>query len=267
MVTSFITPDSLAAAVSVAVENVQSTPVVETLRRKYLLFGQANPDLEGEKYETAVLYQVKSAEEVGNRFGYGYEIYRLAKWAFAGSQGVETWVLVHPPEEPNGSPSQTFGLIQITANGVLAGTLHLYISGEYVPVRVNDDDTAADIENAIVAAINADRTLFVYGETDFPVSEAANIITKNDGVYGNYVKISFNEGYAQEFPVGVSVVVTQPTGGTGFIIPRDDNFFDILGFNDEQNELYFTDLVISNPGLNTTVFDNLSEWNGTITFF
>lgn len=256
MATSDVTLNSLAAAVSVAVENVRFISLAETLPRKYLLFAQANPDWKDEKYETGQLYPVSSAEEVGNRFGFGYEIHRLAKWAFAGSQGVETWVLI---DLSSGDPA--VGNIQITANGVLAGTLHLYISGEYISVRVNDDDDEIAIEAAIIAAINENKTLFVVASTS--TMAGVDLIGKNDGIYGEFVKISFNEGFAEEFPIGVSVTVVQPTGSTGGLIPTDSNFFNILGIDDEQNELYFTDLVISTPNLNTTILNNISSWNGT----
>jgi phage tail sheath gpL-like len=87
------------------------------------------------------------------------------------------------------------------------------------------------------------------------------VICKNNGIYGEFVKISFNEDFGQEFPVGLSVVVTQPTGASGGIVPGDSNFFNILGLDDEQNEKFFTDLVISTP-YTSTILDRISQWNG-----
>lgn len=255
--TSVLYQNSLAATKAIGVENIPFTSPTDVLPRKILLFGYADPTLDGVSYVSGQLYKVASASEVSAKFGYGHEVSRLAEWSYRGSLGVETWVLAATQ-----SGDKAAGSIQVTASGVLAGTLHLFISGEYVPVAVSNNDTAANIEAAIVASINADLTLSVEASTLAPVADAANTIAKDAGVFGNYTKISFNEQYGQEFPVGVSVVVVQPTGGTGGAIPGDANFFDILGLNDEQNENYFTDLSISTPGLSPNVLDPVSRWNG-----
>lgn len=259
---STLFPNSLAAAVGVGVQNVQFAPIAQTLPRRILIYGFADPSLESVSYEYGKLYRVTSPEGVGAKFGWGYELYRLARWLYKSSGGVETWALACPEEEPNGTPTKASGNIQITASGVLAGTLHMYISGEYVPVLVSNDDADSDIENAIVAAINADKTLYVTGSTTSPTPGAANVICKNKSLYGNYVRITFNEGLDQEFPVGVSAVVTQPSGGTGAIAMDETNFFDILGLNDEQNEKYFTDFVTSSMLADDAALDALSYWNG-----
>jgi phage tail sheath gpL-like len=259
---STIFPSSLAVANAIGVQNIQFKPIAGVLPRKILVYALADPNLEDDTYEVEKLYLTTSPEQVGNQFGFGYELYRLVKWAFLGSQGVELWVIAAEPEEPNGTPSKADGYIQITASGTLAGTLHLYIAGEHVPVSVADGDSASEIETAIVTAVNADRTLNVTGSTSTPVSGAANITSKNKGTYGNFNKITFNEGFAQEFPVGVSAVVVQPVGGTGRISFVYDDFFDILGVDDEQNEKYFTELIQSDTGLEISTLEALSRWNG-----
>lgn len=258
MGTSDINPNSLAAAVSVGVENVQLAPIAETLPRRILIVGKYDKDIDD--IEDWELKLINSADEAGSLYGFGSEIYRLAKWSFLGSQGVETWVCPDPDIATNGTPTRAYGSINVTANGVLAGTLHLYIAGEYIPVRVNDDDTAVDIENAIVAAINDDKTLSVTASTTIPTADQANTISKNRSFFGNYTKISFNENFGQEFPVGVSVSISQPTGGSGSLFI--DDILESLGFNDEQNEKYFTDFVISDHYSVSDVLDDISEWNG-----
>lgn len=258
---STIDVTSLAAATAVGVENVRFAPIAETLPRKLLLVGMGDESLEDVTYVVEKLYQVTSAEQVGSKFGFGCELYRLARWAFIGSQGVETWVIAAPQEDPNGTPNEADGLIQITASGVLAGTLHMYISGEYVPVAVNDNDDADAIESAIVAAINAINTLHVTASTTTPVASAANVTSKNKSSYGNYVKISFNEGFGEEFPTGVSATITQPTGGTG-AYSFTNEIAPVLGENDEQNEKYMTDMVVSDQRLTTAFLNEISTWNG-----
>jgi phage tail sheath gpL-like len=258
VVTSRINQNSLAAAVGVGVENVQFVDVAETLPRKILIVAQYDKDkTDVADYE---LKQIRSSEEAGTLYGFGHEIHRLAIWVFRGSDGVETWVSPDPDVADNGSPTYAYGSINITASGVLAGTLHLYIAGDYVPVKVNDDDTAATIENAIVAAINADKNLPISSSSTTPTPDQVNTKSKDRGVFGNYVRITFNEGFGQEFPVGISVVAVQPAGGTGTI--GFNAVFSVLGENDEQNELYFTELIHSDPDLDTGILDEISEWNG-----
>ncbi len=258
MTTSNITPNSLAAAVSVGVENVRFAPIAETLPRRILLVGKYDRDITD--VEDWKLKRINSADEAGSLYGFGSEIHRLAKWCFLGSQGVETWVCPDPDMGSNGTPTDAYGSINITANGVLAGTLHLYISGEYVPVRVNDDDTASDIENAIVAAINEDKTLSITASTTIPTADQVNTKSKIRSVFSNYTKISFNEDFGQEFPIGVSVIVSQPTGGSGQLF--FSYVLESLGYGDEQNEKYFTDFVPSEHHTETDILDAISKWNG-----
>lgn len=264
MAASTIFPTSLAAAKAIGIENIRFAPIAETLPRKILIIGKYDRDLTDE-IEKWVPRRISSPEEAGGLYGFGTEIYRLAKWVFSGSNGVETWVSPDPDwVYLDTTPDEAWGSISVTATGVLAGTLHLYIAGEYVPVAVNNDDTGEDIENAIVAAINADKTLPVIGSTTIPSSGQANTRSRNRSTYGNYTKITFNEDYGQEFPIGVSVVVVQPTGGTGPLLI--EKTLEKLGLNDEQNENYFTDLVHSDANL-TTALDEISDWNGVGNLF
>jgi phage tail sheath gpL-like len=259
MTTSTISANSLAAAVGVGVENVQFVPVAETLPRKILIAAQYDRTITTIENYTPKL--ITSPEQAGSLYGFGHEIHRLAIWVYRGSQGVETWVSPDPDEATNGSPTDAYGSINITASGVLAGTLHLYVAGDYVPVLVNDDDDAAAIENAIIAAINADKNLPIEANSTTPTPDVVNTKSKDRGVFGNYVKLTFNEDFGQEFPVGVSAVVVQPTGGTGSLAFED--IFAALGENDEQNENYFTELVHSDPDLSTAQLNEISRWNGS----
>jgi phage tail sheath gpL-like len=256
--TSRINPNSLAAATAIGAENVRFVDVTEVLPRKLLI--SAKYDKDKDDVDNWVPRLIRSVEEAGDLYGFGSEVYRLAKWAFTGNQSAEIWVSPDLDFTTNGTATYAYGSINITATGVLADTLHLYISGEYVPVGVNDDDTAEDIENAIVAAINNDKTLPITASTTTPTADQVNTKSKNRSVYGNYVKISFNEGYGQEFPVGVEVAIVQPTGGTGTI--NLEATLDALGLDDEQNENYYTDFIVSDPELSASILDAISEWNG-----
>jgi phage tail sheath gpL-like len=244
---------SLAAAVGVGVKNTQFAPTANTLPRKVLLIGTYD-----ETTKTTIVpdtpYLVTSAADVGDRFGFGFMLHRLAKWSFDGSLGVETWVV---PQAENIAASFAQGTITITATSAIAGTIHLYIAGEYVPVTIADGDDGDAIAAAIDAAIDA--------RSDLPVTATAalNVVTidaKSGGLWGNFIDLSLNWGYGQETPGGItSIVFVQPVGGAG--LPDIQDALDALGTGDDQNLAYFTDM---NHGYmqDTTTLDAINVWNG-----
>ena len=77
---------------------------------------------------------------------------------FANNFANEVWGL--PVAEPAGGTAAT-GTITVTvdAGGHEAGTIHLYIGGQHVPVNIGATDTVNDINVAISAAINEDFDL------------------------------------------------------------------------------------------------------------
>src|SRR5437867_8576925 len=89
-------------------------------------------------------------------FGQGSELSRMFKAYFAGNFANEVWGL--PLAEPLAASAAT-GTITITAAPAAAGTLHLYVAGEHVPINVSTTDTPTTIAAAIAAAINDDVTL------------------------------------------------------------------------------------------------------------
>lgn len=251
---STLASTSLATAVGVGAKNVQFSPSANTLPRKILLIGTWD-----ETTKTSIVantpYLVTSPEDVGDRFGFGFMLHRLARWSFLGSLGIETWAIA---QEENVAASFAQGTITVTATSASAGTIHLYIAGEYVPVTIADSDDGAAIATKINAAITADSTLPVTS------SVSTNIVTvdaKSGGLWGNFVNLSLNRKYGEETPAGVtSIIFVQPTGGAG--LPDIQDALDALGTGDEQNNDYFTDL---NHGYmqDTNTLDVIDVWNGT----
>jgi phage tail sheath gpL-like len=86
-----LSQSSLAAAVGAAVQNVQFQATALNLPRKILIIGTYDPSITSVVDEVPVL--ITSPEDAGTKFGFGFMIHRLAVQAFAGSQGVETWVI------------------------------------------------------------------------------------------------------------------------------------------------------------------------------
>jgi phage tail sheath gpL-like len=245
---------SLAAAVGVGAKNTQFAPTANTLPRKILLIGTYD-----ETTKTSIVadqpYLVTSPEDVGDRFGFGFMLHRLAKWSFLGSLGIETWVV---PQAEDVAANYAQGTITVTATSASAGTLHLYVAGEYVPVTIADGDDGDAIAVAIDAAINADSTLPVTSTV------ALNVVTvdaNSGGLWGNFIDLSLNRLQGQENPAGItSIVFVQPTGGSG--LPDIQDALNALGTGDDQNEDYFTDM---NHGYmqDESTLNTIDVWNGT----
>jgi phage tail sheath gpL-like len=250
---SNITASSLAAANGVGVKNVQFSPSANTLARKILLIGTYD-----ETTKTSIVPDVPllvtSKEDVGDRLGFGFMLYRLAKSAFIGSSGIETWVV---PQEENVAAAFAQGSITVTASSASAGTLYLYIAGESVQVTVADGDDGDAIASSINAAINADNTLPV---TSTVALSVVTVDSKAGGLWGNFINMSLNWGAGEETPADItSIVFVQLTGGSG--LPDIQTALDALGTGDEQNLAYFTDLVHGYMQ-DATTLDDLSIWNG-----
>ena len=64
---------------------------------------------------------------------------------------AEVWAL--PQADPAGTAPSA--ICTVTATGVKSGVIPLYIGGVYVPVAVDDDDTANAIAGKIKDAVNA----------------------------------------------------------------------------------------------------------------
>lgn len=249
--------NSLAAAVGVGIRNVQFLPVAEVLQRKILIMGEYDTSGHPE-IETYKLYQVFSAQDVGDRFGFGNVLHRLSIAAYTGSQGIETWVLPLQQEPANGPGGvRAAGSISFTVGTLQSGYVYLYISGQRLIVPIQSSYSAADIAGVVTAAINNDFTLPV---TASQASNVVNILAKSRSIWGNYVDVSFNWGLGEELPSGLSATITPLSGGNGVDIFT--TALEALGSGDDQNEQYFTDVIVPYPIPITFHIDALSTWNG-----
>jgi phage tail sheath gpL-like len=249
--------NSIASGNFVSAENVVLGISAEVLRRKILLIGTYDPA------ETEVVdevpVQVFSPEDVGDRTGFGFMLHRLAVASFAGSQGVETWMI---PQAETGGAAQATGDIDFTGSaGVLAGTLHLYVAGIYVAVTITAGMTPAQIATAVVAACDADADL---PTTQVVNANAVDFTSKSAGPWGDDISLTFNWGAAEVTPTGVTYVVTAMSGGSG--TPDIGDALDATGTGDDQNEDFFTD-VSHGYGYVTAVLNELSTYNGVANGF
>jgi phage tail sheath gpL-like len=246
-----LTSSSLAAATGAAVQNVQFQSGATVLSRKILLIGTYDPLKTSVVDEVPVL--ITSPEDAGDKFEFGFMLHRMAKWAFAGSAGVECWC--QPQAEVAGAKAA--GSIDFTGSVPTENAvLHLYIAGEYVPVSVLTTDTPTTIGDKVDDAIAANVALPV---TSLNAIGVVAVTAKTTGTYGNDIDLSFNWGFQQKLPAGVTVAITGMTGGTG--TPDIEDALDGLGTGDDQNENFFTD-VVHGYLQDSTTLDLVSTYNG-----
>ena len=244
--------NSLASAVGSGVQNVTFQPSAEVLPRKILLIGTYDPLKVLVVDEVPVL--ITSAEDAGDKFGFGFMAHRLALAAEKGAQGLETWI---QPQTELGTASA--GDIDFTGStGVVAGTLSVYIGGERVPVTITTAMTPEEITDAVVLAINANADLPVIAAKR-AVTFETDVTAKNKGLEGDNIDISLNLGVGEETPTGITAAITAMTGGAGTPVIQDA--LDALGTGDNANEAFFTD-VAHGYGQDTTTLDAIANYVG-----
>jgi len=168
--------------------------------------GDATPDIP---------IAIGSQAQADGHFGIGSELSRMFKAFFANNFANEVWGL--PLAEPPAAAAAT-GTITVTGPATEAGTIHLYIGGEHVPINIATTDTNDDVATAIAAAINDDLTLPV------TAAAAAAVVTLTavwKGVSGNEIRVDQNYYGTiggEMTPIGLGLTLPATgflTGGTG----------------------------------------------------
>jgi phage tail sheath gpL-like len=151
---------------------------------------------------------VGSQAQADAHFGQGSELSRMFRAYYASNLANEVWGL--PVAEPSGGTAAT-GKIICTAAPTEAGTIHLYIAGDHIPVNVSATDTVNTVHTAISAAIN--------DAFDLPVSSVGGptdvtLTAEFKGVHGNEVTVAINYYGSiggERLPTGLTL--TLPAGG------------------------------------------------------
>jgi len=199
---------SNAIASGVFIESEYKKGVISGLfQQRIAVLGQYNS---GFSPTENVAYQLTSADECAAAFGYGSSLHRMGIKLFnnLGSSGV--FVDFFPLDEGTGT---TTGTITVTGTSTSSGALSFYISGDLVTVQVENGSSNTAVATSINAAINANISLPV---TSTVLSNVVTLTSKNVGLSQNQITLrqNINIGDAERSPVGVSIVITQMTGGT-----------------------------------------------------
>jgi len=142
-------------------------------------------------------------------FGQGSELARAFRAFFANNFSQELWAL--PLAEPTGGAAAS-GTVTVAAAPTEAGTIHLYIAGDHVPVNVAAGMVVNDVATAIADTINDDD--------DLPVTAAAaaavvTLTAKWSGLTGNDITMRhnyFGTVGGEMLPPGLDLTYT-PTNG------------------------------------------------------
>jgi phage tail sheath gpL-like len=151
---------------------------------------------------------IGSQAQADAAFGNGSELSRMFRAYFANNFANEVWGV--GVAEPAGAAAAS-GAITVTGAPTAAGTIHLYICGDHIPVNVGASDTTAQVATAIAAAVNA--------SFDLPVTAAAatNVVTLTalwKGISGNEITVSVNYyGTIGGEVLPPGLVLTLPAGG------------------------------------------------------
>ncbi|MCP4745036.1 MAG: hypothetical protein GY874_02690 [Desulfobacteraceae bacterium] len=246
---------SLAAAVGASVKNVQFAPVAANVPRKIAVIATGDLDNAGQAANVPV--RVTSAQDAGDRFGFGTMAHRLAEQVFTGSNGIETWLIVQPAPS---SATTASGLI--TFNGpeeIKAGVTRLYISGIGVPISIGDQQTPVQIAASAVAAINAYKELPVTAALNGEDQPSIELSAKSAGPWGNAISLRLNILAGDVLPGGLSVTIEEMSGGAG--LPDITEALDAMGTGDDANEMFFTAMV-HGYGPDTATLDAISNYVG-----
>lgn len=251
---SLIDSTSKASATGSSVDNVSFGPPSANVPSKILIIATYAPAKTLVVDEVPV--QVFSPEDAGSQFGFGFAAHRLAIAAFKGGQGIPVFI---QPQAEAGAAAAAVGEVDFTGTtGVIAGTLHMYIGGDYVPVAVTDAMSIEDLTDACVTAITAKTELAVDGAKHAATFEL-DLTAKTKGTFGNFISIAFNLGAGQVLPTGVTAAVTPMA--TGATDPDITTALDGLGVGDGANEDFYTDVVHSYAAITATL-DIISAYVG-----
>jgi phage tail sheath gpL-like len=165
-------------------------------------------------YDIAV--PIGSQAQADAQFGEGSELARMFLAYYANNFANEVWGL--PVQETSGAAPST-GTITVTTPPTQAGTIHLYIAGDAVPVNVLTTDSISTIAANIADAINA--------ATQLPVTAvaAAGVVTLTstfNSVNANEITVIMNYYGSiggEQTPIGLGITLPQAAaisgGGTG----------------------------------------------------
>ena len=151
---------------------------------------------------------VESLSNAGKYFGYGSELYTMAKAAFAANASTNLWAYVI--SEPAGGTRASSQTIAI-ANATEDDTIKVSCLGEQISVPVSEGDTAVDIATDIADVFNARLKHLPY--LCYADAGTLSFRAKHLGAIWNGALAQGAGGLER---IGVQVTIQSSTGGVVF---------------------------------------------------
>lgn len=217
---SLVPQGAIASGVFVEQQPVRGGLGSLVIPQRVALFGQYNAGKSVDNYTPRFL---SSADQAAQLYGVGSMLHLMARKAFLGSGSVEVYAV---PIPDNAGASPASGAINVSGIATSGGTIALFIAGQKIPVRVTLGDSASSIAtaigNAIAAAVNVPVTAT-------PSGSSVSIVSKWGGATANQITMALDldDGDNLSEPTGVTLSLSQPTGGT--TDPNTAPAFDALG--------------------------------------
>ena len=233
-----------------------------SLNLRALLVGTMNTDGIALADTPVAIGTLAQAQE---KFGINSELARMFKIFFKNNFANEVWG--GPVAEPIGAQAAS-GTIVVTTAPSEAGTIHLYIGGQHIPINIGGTDTKAEVAMAISEAIMAHEDVAVdavVGTGTPPATETVTLTAGFKGINGNDIRVEINY-YNQlggERPV-TGLVLTLPatgflTGGTG--TPEFDDLITNMGENEyEYVAMPYTDSTSLAAWIEEYGFSDIGRW-------
>jgi phage tail sheath gpL-like len=205
--------------------------------------------------------QVFTAEEVGQKAGFGSEAHRQALWVFGilgGFYDNMWWVPIPIPS----TPTAASGTIVFATTATSGGTFFFSVGGDLIKVNVATDDTPTEVGDKLVTALTANLNGSVTGVN---VTGTVTLTAKTSGVNGNQISLVLNpSGQTQlsQNPGGMTASVPGSggylTGGVG-ATDVNDMFFETDN-SDKLGDRFYTCIAGPyNDSTNIGYYD--TSWN------
>lgn len=190
-------------------DNSQAVQGPTLMQYKALMLGQK---LSSGSATVNVPVTVTSAEQAKTLFGAGSMLVHMCERWFNNNTITSLTVI---PLSDNSSSVAANATLTFSGTASAAGAVNLYVNGRKISVPVSASDAAADVAEAVAAAIEA--------ESDYPVSAEqgtdanTHIVTlthKHKGAIGNECDLRINYYEGEALPAGISCTVGTFSSGT-----------------------------------------------------
>ena len=175
---------------------------------------------------------VTSASQAQQYFGAGSVLAKMVEAFLAANKVTGLYCI---PMDDDGAGVAATGDVAFSGPVTAAGTLSAMIGGTRYRIAVAADDTVAEIVAALVAEIQADPNRVVTAAVNGVDDAQMDLTARNKGEHGNYIDIRFNYYVGEEFPAGLSAVITDMVGGSGnpdvadAIVAMGEEQYDVIG--------------------------------------